>query len=90
MRVGLLPKTGPTVTVDAGGDGAIRMRSFAQTDGLRDRLGGELTLFWLAGYGGGVFLPFADPTNGQETYGAGRYYSIRLNAPTWDATGQAT
>jgi uncharacterized protein (DUF1684 family) len=34
---------------------------------------GRLHLHWLEGYGGGVFLPFADATNGAETYGAGRY-----------------
>ncbi len=34
---------------------------------------GELELYWLEGYGGGVFLPFGDATNGRETYGAGRY-----------------
>ena len=33
----------------------------------------RLALYWLSGYGGGVFLPFADPTNGAATYGAGRY-----------------
>jgi uncharacterized protein (DUF1684 family) len=33
----------------------------------------ELALYWLEGYGGGVFLPFADATSGQETYGGGRY-----------------
>ena len=33
----------------------------------------ELELYWLEGYGGGVFLPFADATSGAETYGAGRY-----------------
>jgi uncharacterized protein len=33
----------------------------------------ELELFWLEGYGGGVFLPFGDATSGQETYGGGRY-----------------
>jgi uncharacterized protein len=33
----------------------------------------ELELYWLEGYGGGVFLPFADATSGGETYGAGRY-----------------
>ncbi len=32
-----------------------------------------LELYWLEGYGGGVFLPFGDTTNGKETYGAGRY-----------------
>jgi uncharacterized protein len=34
---------------------------------------GELELYWLEGYCGGVFLPFADATRGTETYGAGRY-----------------
>ncbi|MCW2967374.1 MAG: hypothetical protein JWM71_1146, partial [Solirubrobacteraceae bacterium] len=33
----------------------------------------ELELYWLEGYGGGLFVPFADATSGKETYGAGRY-----------------
>jgi uncharacterized protein len=33
----------------------------------------RLSLFWMAGYSGGLFLPFRDATNGTETYGAGRY-----------------
>jgi uncharacterized protein len=33
----------------------------------------ELPLYWLDGYGGGLFLPFADGTSGRTTYGAGRY-----------------
>lgn len=42
------------------------------------RLGGPLagallSVFWLEGYGGGLFLPFRDATSGGETYGAGRY-----------------
>ena len=32
-----------------------------------------LDLYWLDGYGGGVYLCFADATSGTETYGAGRY-----------------
>ena len=32
-----------------------------------------LDVYWLTGYGGGLFLPFADATSGTETYGAGRY-----------------
>jgi uncharacterized protein len=37
--------------------------------------GGEhaLELYWLDGYGGGLFVPFRDATAGTETYGAGRY-----------------
>jgi uncharacterized protein len=33
----------------------------------------ELELYWLDGYGGGLFLPFRDGTSRHETYGAGRY-----------------
>jgi uncharacterized protein (DUF1684 family) len=33
----------------------------------------ELSLFWIEGYGGGLFLPFRDVTCGQESYGGGRY-----------------
>jgi uncharacterized protein len=33
----------------------------------------RLPLLWLEGYGGGLFLPFRDGTNGTETYGGGRY-----------------
>jgi uncharacterized protein len=32
-----------------------------------------LELYWLDAYGGGIFLPFADATSGNETYGGGRY-----------------
>jgi uncharacterized protein len=32
-----------------------------------------LTLYWIDGYGGGLFLPFKDLSNGAETYGGGRY-----------------
>jgi uncharacterized protein len=33
----------------------------------------RVALYWMAGYAGGLFLPFRDGTNGNETYGAGRY-----------------
>ena len=33
----------------------------------------RLSVFWMAGYSGGLFIPFRDATNGTETYGAGRY-----------------
>lgn len=34
---------------------------------------GDLDLYWLDGYGGGIFLPFRDLTCGTTTYGGGRY-----------------
>jgi uncharacterized protein (DUF1684 family) len=33
----------------------------------------SLSVFWMAGYAGGLFIPFRDATNGAETYPAGRY-----------------
>ena len=34
---------------------------------------GDLEVYWIDVYGGGVFLPFRDETAGKESYGAGRY-----------------
>ncbi|MDR6862015.1 DUF1684 domain-containing protein [Phycicoccus sp. 3266] len=34
---------------------------------------GEVAVWWLDSYGGGVFLPLRDGSAGSETYGAGRY-----------------
>ena len=47
-----------------------------------------LDLFWMAGYAGGLFLPFRDATNGHETYGAGRY--VLDGAKGADLGGDAT
>ncbi len=33
----------------------------------------RLGVYWMAGYAGGIFLPFRDATSGAETYVAGRY-----------------
>jgi len=61
------------VAIGASGGEEVVFRRFAHA---RFELGGEersLDLYWLEGYGGGVFLPFRDATSGRETYGAGRY-----------------
>ena len=34
---------------------------------------GTIDVWWLGGYGGGVFLPLRDGTAGTTTYGGGRY-----------------
>jgi uncharacterized protein (DUF1684 family) len=73
FEVDVRPAGGETLVLPAGEDGGVALQPFARTVGLAARLGGELTLFWIGGYGGGVFLPFADETSGTETYGAGRY-----------------
>ena len=62
-----------SVDIDLGADGHIVLRPLGLTAGLADRLGGELTVYWLEGYGGGLFLPFRDASSGETTYGGGRY-----------------
>lgn len=34
---------------------------------------GRVDVWWIGGYGGGVFLPLRDGTAGRTTYGGGRY-----------------
>ena len=63
----------PPQPIDASGGGTLSFRPFARASFA---LGGEpyaLELYRLETYGGGVFLPFRDPTGGVETYGGGRY-----------------
>jgi len=62
-----------TISVEAGKDGMMTLVPFALTEGLEEPLGKELTLYWIQGYGGGVFLPFGDATNRHETFAGGRY-----------------
>lgn len=57
----------------AGVDGTVELRPVARSRGLAAALGGELTLYWIGGYGGGLFLPFADATSGRQSFGGGRY-----------------
>lgn len=59
--------------IGSSGDEPIAFDRFAEA---RFSLGGAelaLELFWLIGYGGGLFVPFRDATSGAETYGGGRY-----------------
>lgn len=46
----------------------------------------RLPLLWLEGYGGGLFLPFRDLTNGEETYGGGRYLLDQVKGADLGAT----
>ncbi len=54
-------------------EGLLRLQRFGK---IAFQVQGQpvaLTLFWVLGYGGGIFLPFRDQTNQQGTYGGGRY-----------------
>jgi hypothetical protein len=61
-----------TREIATSGDHPYSFTRFAQ---VRFMLAEEhaLDLYWLDGYGGGLYLCFADATSGSETYGACRY-----------------
>jgi uncharacterized protein (DUF1684 family) len=61
------------VAIGASGGATVPFRPFALADLVVAGEHVSLELYWLEGYGGGVFLPFGDATNGRETYGGGRY-----------------
>lgn len=66
-----LPPTRYDIATSGGGSFA-----FTRFGGVTFEVAGrssELELYWLEGYGGGIFLPFKDTTNGAGTYGGGRY-----------------
>ena len=70
FAVDVEPAEGDRLVFDLGDDGRMSARPLARTRGLPP---GELTLWWIEGYGGGLFLPFLDATSGTESYGGGRY-----------------
>jgi len=67
------PVDGDDLEIGHSGDGETGSRRFgvARFPAADEEV--QLTLFWLSGYGGGVFLPFRDGTSGADTYGGGRY-----------------
>jgi len=54
-------------------DGVTRFTRVARVEFAVSVIGYALALYWLEGYGGGLWLPFGDSTNGTSTYGGGRY-----------------
>ncbi|MGY1600824.1 DUF1684 domain-containing protein [Geodermatophilus sp. SYSU D00815] len=52
------------------GDGDLPLDRIGRVD-LADL--GPVDVWWLGGYGGGVFLPLRDGSAGRTTYGGGRY-----------------
>ena len=68
-EVELRPEPGE-LEIDTGGpDGVVRY----ERAGILDTPWGELSLWWIAAYGGGLFLPVRDATCGPDSYGGGRY-----------------
>jgi uncharacterized protein (DUF1684 family) len=68
-EVDVRPEKGE-IDIDTGGpDGIVHY----ERAGVLDTPYGELSLWWIQAYGGGLFLPVRDGTCGRGTYGGGRY-----------------
>ncbi|MFI6074452.1 DUF1684 domain-containing protein [Actinoplanes sp. NPDC051343] len=68
-EVDLRPEAGE-IDIDTGGpDGVVHYDRV----GVLETPYGELSLWWIRAYGGGLFLPVRDGTCGKSTYGGGRY-----------------
>lgn len=68
-----IPGADEAQVVGHSGEGSTR---FIRVGAVSFIVGGErhsLEVLWLDAYGGGVFIPFRDLTNGDQTYGGGRY-----------------
>lgn len=61
------------ITVILQDDGPTHLFPFGRVSFEIENTPVTLTIYWISGYGGGIFLPFKDGTNGQETYAGGRY-----------------
>ena len=70
FEAAVLPADPARLEVPTAADGVVPLERFGavELDGF-----GRLDLWWVAGYGGGVFLPLRDGTAGATTYGGGRY-----------------
>jgi uncharacterized protein (DUF1684 family) len=69
----VVPVDPETLDIATSQNAAIRFTRFGKA---RFELGGQrlaLELYWLEGYGGGIWLPFADATSGTGSFGGGRY-----------------
>ncbi len=64
---------GEPIQINLQDDGPTRLLPFGYISFEINAQKVSLTLFWIMGYGGGIFLPFKDLTNHNETYSGERY-----------------
>ncbi len=62
-----------TFEISLAADGVLRCTRVGHARFAIGKTAVALALYWLQGYGGGLWLPFSDASSGSETYGGGRY-----------------
>ena len=59
--------------LEFGGDKAIQLERIGEMTIVLPGGVAKLNVYWINDYGGGIFIPFRDASNGVHTYGGGRY-----------------
>ena len=74
LRFSLIVRGAPAaeLAVPSAADGTIGLRRIGRVH-LPEPFDASLDVWWLAQYGGGLFLPLRDGTAGAGSYGGGRY-----------------
>jgi uncharacterized protein (DUF1684 family) len=72
-EVACIPARPFELTIGHSAGGTTPARRFATVELTIGGITSRVSVFWLDVYGGGVFLPLRDATNGVTTYGGGRY-----------------
>jgi uncharacterized protein (DUF1684 family) len=69
----LVPSASEAATLGHSAEGSTRFVKAGEIVFTVSGHEASLEVLWLDAYGGGIFLPFRDATNGDSTYGGGRY-----------------
>jgi uncharacterized protein (DUF1684 family) len=69
----LLSTDDSEATLGHSADGSTRFIKIGEVGFEVSGQDATLDVLWLDAYGGGIFIPFRDTTNGMSTYGGGRY-----------------
>lgn len=78
-----------TFDIALAADGITRCTHVGAVEFAVRGAGYSLALYWFEGYGGGLWLPFGDSSNGATTYGGGRYlYDTIKGADLGASTGE--
>jgi len=62
-----------TFDIPLSADGVLRCTRFGRARFTIGSVAASLALYWFEGYGGGLWVPYSDASNGSNTYGGGRY-----------------
>jgi len=78
-----------TIEIPLAADGILRCARVGTVRFAVGGIGARLAIYWLEGYGGGLWLPFADATTGAGTYGGGRYLYDTIKGADLGSTAEA-